>query len=54
MRINKAMEKVILENPTEGAILKVAREDGMFTMKEDALFKSFLGKVPFREVNKFE
>ncbi|MEX0933698.1 MAG: GspE/PulE family protein [Candidatus Paceibacterota bacterium] len=54
MRINKAMEKVILENPTEGALLRQARENGMTTMKEDALFKSMQGRVPFIEVNKLE
>lgn len=54
LSVDKEMEKIILENPTEGAILNQARKGGMFTMKEDALFKSFKGIVSFREVNKFE
>lgn len=54
LRIDEAMEKVILENPTEGAILRQAREGGMVTMKEDALFKSMQGIVPFIEVNKLK
>lgn len=54
MTIGKEMEKVILENPVESEILKAARAKGMFSMKDDALFKSFEGIVPFHEVNKFE
>lgn len=54
MRIDKELEKVILDDPVEMSILKAARTKGMFTMKEDALFKSFEGLVPFHEVNKFE
>lgn len=51
--VDKAMEKVILENPVESEIIKAARERGMFTMKEDALLKSFRGEIPFSEVSKF-
>lgn len=49
--MSKELEQVILTNPTEPAIYKVAREQGMITMKEDAFIKSMSGKVPFNEVN---
>ncbi len=45
------LEKVILTNPTEEAIAKVARSQGMFTMKEDAIMKMLEGTIPFEEVN---
>jgi len=54
MPIDKDVEKLILENPVESELLKLARSKGMFTMKEDALLKSFKGIVPFLEVNKFD
>jgi type IV pilus assembly protein PilB len=38
--IDKDIEKVILENPTELSIQKVAREKGMLTMREDAIQKA--------------
>lgn len=49
--ISKEMERVILENPTEEAIFNVARGQGMFTMKEDAIIKMLKGVIPFEEVN---
>jgi type IV pilus assembly protein PilB len=52
MRINKPMERAILEEPTEHRIMEIAREDGMFTMREDALLKAFDGLIPFGEVSK--
>lgn len=51
MQMDKDLEKVILTNPVESEIYKVARAKGMVTMKEDALRKSFQGKIPFEEVN---
>ena len=35
------MESVILKNPTDQEIWKVARKKGMLTMKEDAILKAF-------------
>jgi type IV pilus assembly protein PilB len=49
--ITDEMEEVILKNPTEAAVFTVARRNGMFTMKEDAMLKMFQGKIPFEEVN---
>lgn len=44
------MKQVILHNPTEDEIYKVARSQGMRTMREDAILKSMDGKIPFSEV----
>ena len=45
------LERVILTNPIEEELFKVARAQGMFTMKEDAIIKMLAGMVPFEEVN---
>ncbi len=45
------IENVILTNPVEPEIWKVARKNGMITMKEDAIKKAFEGTIPFEEVN---
>ena len=39
-KIDKEMQNVILKNPINGEIYKVARKDGMLMMKEDAMFKA--------------
>lgn len=49
--MNKQLEEAILKDPSEVAIRKIARENGMFTMKEDAIIKAFEKKIPFSEVN---
>jgi type IV pilus assembly protein PilB len=51
MEINKEMQEAILKSPTEQAMWKIARENGMLTMKEDALLKAFDAVIPFEEVN---
>ncbi|NQV92926.1 type II/IV secretion system protein [Candidatus Kaiserbacteria bacterium] len=51
LEMNKDIEKVILENPVESEIYKIARQNGMLTMKEDAIIKSSQKLIPFREVN---
>lgn len=50
--VDEATEQIILESPTEENILKEARKQGMFTMKEDALIKAFDGTIPFQEVSR--
>lgn len=45
------LEAVILQKPVQGEIYKIAREQGMFTMKEDAIIKMLKGDIPFEEVN---
>ncbi|MBI2047825.1 MAG: type II/IV secretion system protein, partial [Parcubacteria group bacterium] len=49
--VDREMEKVILTNPVESEISRVARQQGMLTMKEDALIKAAEGIIPFGEVN---
>ncbi len=51
MPITRELERVILTDPTDVAIWKVAREQGMFTMKEDAIIKALEKKIPFEEVS---
>jgi type IV pilus assembly protein PilB len=50
LSVTDAIRHTILKNPTEDAIMQVGREDGMLTMKEDAIIKAFSGKIPFDEV----
>lgn len=49
--MDKDIENVILKNPTEPELWKVARSKGMLTMKEDAIIKAFQRIIPFEEVN---
>lgn len=51
--VDKEMEKVILENPTELNIQKVAREKGMISMREDAIQKALKGDIPMQEIYNF-
>ena len=50
MKITKELEQIILTNPTEPAILKEARRQGMITMREDAMIKALNGTVSVEEV----
>ena len=52
-KVDKEMESVILKNPTDAEIYKVARRKGMLMMREDAILKSLQGLIPFREVYNF-
>jgi len=49
-RIDKDMQNVILKNPVEGEIYKLARSKGMITLREDAIMKGIRGDIPFKEV----
>ncbi len=49
--MTKELEAVILKNPTESELLKVARKQGMLTLKENAFVKAFKGEIPIEEVN---
>jgi len=51
IKVDKVMERIILEDPTEAAIYKAARENGMITLKEDAILKAFKKEIPFSEVS---
>ena len=52
LEITEEVKSVILKNPVEPEIWKVARAKGMLTMKEDAILKAFGGVIPFEEINK--
>jgi len=45
-KVDKEMQSVILKNPVEGEIYKLARSKGMITMKEDAILKNLRGEIP--------
>jgi type II secretory ATPase GspE/PulE/Tfp pilus assembly ATPase PilB-like protein len=51
LEMDKEFEELILKDPTEISIGKLARSKGMITMREDALLKSMRGEIPFEEVN---
>ena len=52
LQMDKELEQVILKSPTEAEIMRVARKQNMFTMKEDAMLKAFKHEVPWEEVSK--
>lgn len=52
LEIDKDIENIILKNPVEPEIYKIARAKGMTTMKEDAMHKALQGLVPFEEIYK--
>jgi type IV pilus assembly protein PilB len=51
LSMNSEIEEIILKNPSESEIRKVARGKGMLTMKEDAIIKAFNKIIPFEEIN---
>ena len=51
MEMDKDIEAIILKNPTDLEIQKIARSKGMLTMKEDAILKSMHQIIPFEEAN---
>ena len=50
--MTKELQKMILTDPTEGSMWPIVRDQGMFTMKEDAIIKALEKKIPFEEINK--
>lgn len=51
--VDKEMQDIILKNPVESEIYRVARKNGMLSMREDAILKSAQGIVPLQEVYNF-
>lgn len=51
LEIDKDIESIILKNPTEPEITRMARQKGMLMMKEDAILKAMKREIPFEEVN---
>ncbi len=50
LEIDKDIEQLILKNPNEAEIYKVARQKGLLTMKEDGYIKAFDKQVSLEEV----
>lgn len=50
LEMNAELERVILKNPVDSELWRVARNQGMLTMREDAMLKSFSKLVPYSEV----
>lgn len=50
-RVDKEIEEIILNDPSEQNIYKAARKKGMITLKEAAILKGLDGQVPFSEIN---
>ena len=51
MEMTSEIERIILTSPVESKIREAARSQGMTTMREDAIKKSFQKLIPFSEVN---
>ncbi len=51
--VDKEMQNIILKNPVEEDIYKLARSRGMLTMREDAIVKSLRGDIPHQEIFNF-
>ncbi|MDE2057572.1 MAG: type II/IV secretion system protein, partial [Patescibacteria group bacterium] len=51
LRMSKKLEDVLLKDPVEERVYAVAREEGLLTMREDAILKALAGAIPFEEVN---
>lgn len=49
--VDKEIERIILDEPTELAIYSAARRKGMLTLKDSAVLKGMEGLVPFKEIN---
>jgi type IV pilus assembly protein PilB len=50
-KMDKDLEKVILNNPTAPEVWKVVRAKGMMTMREDAIIKMLRKQIPIEEIN---
>jgi len=50
-KMNSDIEQVILHNPIESEVYKIARKNGLITMKEDAIIKAMQKIIPFEEIN---
>jgi type II secretory ATPase GspE/PulE/Tfp pilus assembly ATPase PilB-like protein len=50
LEMTSEVERIILKSPVESELWRAARQQGMLTMREDAMLKSFAKKVPYSEV----
>lgn len=51
MEMSTEIERLVLENPVESKLWAASRQQGMLTMREDAIIKAFDQKIPYSEVN---
>ncbi len=51
LRMSKELEQVVLKQPVEERVYAAARQNGMLTMREDAVVKALEGQIPFEEIN---
>lgn len=51
LEMNPDLERVILKDPIDSELWRVARAQGMLTMREDAMIKSFAKLAPYSEVD---
>lgn len=50
LEVDSAMRQVLLDNPTEGAVVRQAQRAGMRTLRQQALAKALAGQTTFEEV----
>lgn len=51
-KMDKELEQIILNEPTDTKITELLRKKGMLTMREDAMVKMLEKQIPYEEVNK--
>jgi type II secretory ATPase GspE/PulE/Tfp pilus assembly ATPase PilB-like protein len=49
--VDREIERLILNKPSEDVLYEYARKQGMLTMKDDAILKCMKGLIPWDEVN---
>lgn len=50
-RMNKDLERAVLDNPNEAHLEEMIKKGGMLTVKQDAILKALAGEIPFSEIN---
>ncbi len=50
LRMTPNLENIIIENPSEGEIIKEARRQGMISMRQDGALKALIGEISIEEV----
>ncbi len=50
LEMSPEIERIILKRPVESELWRAARLQGMLTMREDAMLKSFAKQIPYSEV----
>jgi len=50
LEVNESVRQAILGGADEGFVTRTARQNGMFTLKEDAILKAMQKLIPFEEI----